>query len=108
MIYVCARDTARIAAKLPPHKRLNTQNKLIIKGLQTLNSQKPYLTVAFTSPLVGLWSPPKKNAPFVCIEPWYGRTDSVGYDGMFEDREHMHLLERHETFKAQYEITIHR
>ena len=45
MIYVCARDTARIAAKLPPHKRLNTQNKLIIKGLQTLNSQKPYLYV---------------------------------------------------------------
>lgn len=71
-------------------------------------AQKPYLTVAFTSPLVGLWSPPKKNAPFVCIEPWYGRTDSVGYDGMFEDREHMNLLEPHETFKAQYEITIHR
>ena len=45
MIYACARDTARIAAKLPPRKRLNTQNKLIIKGLQTLNSQKPYLYV---------------------------------------------------------------
>ena len=39
MIYVCARDTARIAAELPPRKRLNTQNKLIIKGLQTLKSQ---------------------------------------------------------------------
>ena len=69
-------------------------------------AQKPYLTVAFTSPLVGLWSPPKKNAPFVCIEPWYGRTDIVGYDGMFEDREHMNLLKPLETFKAQYEITI--
>lgn len=32
-----------------------------------------YLTVYFTAPVVGLWSPPAKNAPFVCIEPWYGQ-----------------------------------
>ena len=72
------------------------------------NDRNPYLSVAFTSPLVGLWSPPKKNAPFVCIEPWYGRTDVVRYNGSFEDREHMNHLAPHSTFKAKYEITIHR
>ena len=50
MIYVCARDTAQIAAKLPPRKRLNTQNKLIIKGLRTLKSQRGYLEVMGFSP----------------------------------------------------------
>ena len=35
----------------------------------------PYLTVRMDAPLFGIWSPPKKNAPFICIEPWYGRCD---------------------------------
>lgn len=67
----------------------------------------PYLTVKSTTPLVGLWSPPKKNAPFVCIEPWYGRTDDMGYDGQFEDKPYINRLAPGETFKAKYEIVIH-
>lgn len=69
--------------------------------------QNPYLTLSFDSPLVGLWSPPKKNAPFVCVEPWYGRTDTVRYKGSFEEKPFMNRLEPHATFKAKYEITIH-
>ena len=37
----------------------------------------PWLSLAFEAPVVGLWSPPGKNAPFICIEPWYGRCDSA-------------------------------
>lgn len=70
-------------------------------------AQNPYLTVSFDSPLVGLWSPPKKNAPFVCIEPWYGRTDTINYTGSFEEKPFMNRLAPHATFKAKYEITIH-
>lgn len=70
------------------------------------NDKNPYLTVAFDSPLVGLWSPPSKNAPFVCIEPWYGRTDKVNYDGTFESKDWMNTLKPGETFKAKYSITI--
>ena len=29
--------------------------------------RSPYLTVSFDAPVVGLWSPPCKNAPFICI-----------------------------------------
>lgn len=50
-------------------------------------SRKPYLSVLFDAPVLGLWSPAGKNAPFVCIEPWFGRCDEVGYKGSFEDRE---------------------
>ena len=41
----------------------------------------PYLTVKMEAPLFGIWSPPGKNAPFVCIEPWYGRCGEAYFDG---------------------------
>lgn len=70
------------------------------------NDRTPYLSVEFSSPLVGLWSPPRKRAPFVCIEPWYGRTDSVGYDGSFEEKEWMQHLMPGAAFDAHYDIIL--
>ena len=66
-----------------------------------------YLTVYFTAPVVGLWSPPSKDAPFVCIEPWYGRCDRVNYTGDYKDRDWMQHLQPGETFDASYIIEIH-
>jgi len=66
---------------------------------------EPYLTVEFDAPLFGIWSPPKKKAPFICIEPWYGRCDSVDFTGDFKEREWMQRLSG-ETFEAAYRITI--
>lgn len=65
----------------------------------------PYLTVDFDAPLFGIWSPPKKKAPFICIEPWYGRCDSVDFVGEFQDREWGQTLSRG-SFEVQYQITI--
>lgn len=67
---------------------------------------KAYLTVTFDAPLFGVWSPPKKNAPFICIEPWYGRCDRVGYAGEWKDREWMQVLDAGETFETEYKVTI--
>lgn len=67
---------------------------------------KPYLTVAFDAPLVGLWTPPAKQAPFVCIEPWYGRCDRVHYEGEYADREHMNHLGAQARFEVSYTITV--
>lgn len=69
--------------------------------------KSPYLSLEFTSPLVGLWSPPKKRAPFVCIEPWYGRTDSVGFGGSYEEKAWMQHLPVGEAFDVSYDIVIH-
>lgn len=66
---------------------------------------KPYLTVAFDAPLFGIWSPPKKKAPFICIEPWYGRCDSVDFTGDFKEREWTQELSGG-IFEASYRITI--
>lgn len=65
--------------------------------------KRPYLSVLFSAPLVGLWSP-SPDAPFVCIEPWYGRCDRAGFDGQFEEREHITVIQPDETFSAQYLI----
>lgn len=65
-----------------------------------------YLAVEFAAPLVGIWSPPKKKAPFVCIEPWYGRCDSDVFEGELKDREWEQMLEPGEVFQAEYKIVV--
>lgn len=70
------------------------------------NEKNPYLTLKFAAPLVGLWSPPHKNAPFVCIEPWYGRCDRVHYTGEYKDKDWIQVLKGGEQFESVYTITI--
>jgi galactose mutarotase-like enzyme len=69
----------------------------------------PYVSLEFDTPLVALWSPTKAHpdCPFVCIEPWYGRCDRVGYEGEWKDREWMQKLAPGEVFDVSYRITIH-
>ena len=80
-----------------------------VKRVDLLNQNgSSYLTVYFTAPVVGLWSPPAKNAPFICIEPWYGRCDRVNYTGEYKDRDWMQHLQPGETFNASYLVEIHK
>lgn len=66
----------------------------------------PYLTVTMEAPLFGIWSPPHKNAPFICIEPWYGRCDREDFTGELEDREWGNTISPGEIWKAAYQITV--
>lgn len=68
--------------------------------------RKPYLSLHFSAPVLGLWSPPGKNAPFICIEPWYGRTDKAGYNEEFRDKDWIKSLAPGEVFCAAYSIAI--
>lgn len=70
------------------------------------NDKKPCLSLKFNTPLVGLWSPPAKNAPFVCIEPWYGRCDRAHYAGEYKDKDWMQHLKAGEAFEGGYEIEV--
>lgn len=65
-----------------------------------------YLTVSFDAPLFGIWSPPGKKAPFICIEPWYGRCDAVDFDGTLPEREWGQKLAAKESFAASYQIGV--
>lgn len=70
--------------------------------------RKPYVSLRFNTPLVALWSPAKAHpdCPFVCIEPWYGRADGVGYEGEYRDREWMQRLQPSELFEGGYSIVV--
>lgn len=65
-----------------------------------------YLKVKFDTELFGLWSPAKKRAPFVCIEPWYGRCDRNDFDDEFSKKEYIINLDAHKKFNAAYEIEL--
>ena len=60
----------------------------------------PYMTVLFRAPIVGIWSKP--GAPFICIEPWYGRCDRVNYYGDFAEREYTQHVAPGEEWEASY------
>lgn len=68
--------------------------------------KQPVLALQFTAPLVGLWSPPGKNAPFVCIEPWYGRCDRAHYAGDYKQKDWIQQLPVGGVFDASYTIEI--
>lgn len=66
----------------------------------------PWLSLSFDAPVVGIWSPPTKNAPFICIEPWYGRCDRAGYEGDYREKDWINRLGEGETFRSVYTISI--
>ncbi len=82
--------------KIP--KDMFDKDALIIEGSQSKKVSlcepdgTPYLSVGFDAPLYGLWSPAGKNAPFVCIEPWFGRADAASFEGGIEEREYDQML----------------
>jgi galactose mutarotase-like enzyme len=66
----------------------------------------PWLSLSFDAPVVGIWSPPGKIAPFICIEPWYGRCDRTGFEGDYREKDWMNRLASREKFESVYTIEI--
>ena len=64
------------------------------------------VSLSFDAPVVGIWSPPHKNAPFVCIEPWYGRCDAEKYDGELQERDYECMIDGEESFRKNYLISV--
>lgn len=82
-------------------------DKSQIHKVTLLDKEKlPVVSVKFSAPAVGLWSPWGKNAPFVCIEPWYGIHDYVEYEGEFKDKYLMNHLQPGASFMSEYTIKI--
>lgn len=94
------------------HDNIFDKDALIIENsgvteVTLADMDKKYLTMKFSALLFGIWSPTKKNAPFVCIEPWYGRCDSADFDGDITEREWGNSLSVGENWYKEYEIVIY-
>ena len=98
--------------KIPYTRTLFDEDALIFDNTQVERvgvevDGKPYVTLTCKGfPSVGVWSKPKADAPFVCLEPWIGRCDNVGFDGELKDKYGEQHLKAGETFQAGYTITI--
>ncbi len=65
-----------------------------------------WMSLHFDAPVVGLWSPPGRDAPFICLEPWYGRCDRAGFTGEFDQKDWIQTLQPGEVFQTSYKIEI--
>lgn len=98
--------------KLALRQNLFDRDALVIENRQTDTvalcgkDGRRYVKVTMDAPLFGVWSPAGKNAPFVCIEPWYGRCDSEDFEGTLEERKWGNRIAPGEVWKASYTIEI--
>ena len=75
------------------------------KSLTILKDSKPYVKVAYNDfPSLGVWT--KENAPFICIEPWLGYSDTDENSGDLYEKEGILTLEENKSFDAKFSITI--
>lgn len=58
------------------------------------------------APYVGIWSPSPKQAPFICIEPWWGLADTVNATGQLADKFAVNRLTGKQRFDAGYQISF--
>ncbi len=83
---------------------------LIFKSLQSnsltiLNYSKPIVRITFNRfPNLGIWT--KNNAPFICIEPWYGYSDTEENFGNLFEKEGIQVLIENEVFKSKFSVEI--
>jgi galactose mutarotase-like enzyme len=97
---------------LPVTEHLFDRDALVIEDQKITSvslcgaDKKPYLTVLMDAPLFGVWSPTGKHAPFICIEPWYGRCDAVGFSGELRDRKWGNLLAPGQVWKNGFRIVV--
>ncbi|MBU9738693.1 aldose epimerase family protein [Diplocloster agilis] len=65
----------------------------------------PYVNLSCEGfPYMGIWS--AKGAPFICLEPWFGRCDDAGFTGELSEKTGILSLGLEESFRAEYTIEI--
>ncbi|MFV8355540.1 aldose 1-epimerase family protein [Flavobacterium sp. XS1P32] len=96
--------------QIPLNYELFANDALIFKTLKSksltiLENEDPILRVHFENfPNLGIWT--KKNAPFICIEPWFGYSDTNANSGNLFEKEGIKVLESNGTFHSKFSIEI--
>ncbi len=87
------------------------QNDVIIldnvrsRSLSFGGESGPRLRIGFEdAPYLGLWTKP--GAQFICIEPWHGISDPVGYAGDFRDKPGVFVLGAGQELQATMTVTV--
>lgn len=67
--------------------------------------KKPLVSVVTETPVFALWTA-NQFAPFVCIEPWFGRADTQNFTGDISQKKWAQKLKPNEIFTSGYTIKI--
>ncbi|QKJ64040.1 aldose 1-epimerase family protein [Flavobacterium sp. M31R6] len=79
--------------------------KIASKSITILEKSKPFLKVSYSDfPDLGIWTP--SNAPFICIEPWFGYSDTIDKSGNLFEKEGIQILEPNGIFHSLFSIII--
>lgn len=95
---------------VPLTYKLFERDALIFKKLQSnsltiFEKEKPILKVHFQDfPSLGIWT--KVEAPFICIEPWFGYSDTTESNGNLFEKEGIIILKTGDTFQAKFSLEI--
>lgn len=98
--------------KLPLSYNLFENDALILKNtvsnyVDIAKNDNLFLRVTYNDfPHLGIWT--KENAPFLCIEPWQGYSDSFNFNGNILEKEGIILLKSGEKFNTGFSIEIFR
>ncbi|GJM63147.1 aldose 1-epimerase family protein [Persicobacter diffluens] len=57
-------------------------------------------------PYLGIWTKPKAQSPYICIEPWFGIADHQDASGELSEKEGMQVLPEGHSFGCHYGVEI--
>ncbi len=64
---------------------------------------KPFVTLRCAAfPMLAVWANPA--GPFICLEPWFGRTDDEGFRGTIDQKKDIQSLEKGEKKEYGYSV----
>lgn len=86
---------------------------IIMKGitssrisLKKKTRETPVLTMEFSDfPYLAVWS--KTNAPFICLEPWHGVSDTIKSTGIFAEKTDIILLKPNQSYECRYTVKFY-
>ncbi len=96
--------------KLPLQYATFENDALIIKALQSkeitiLDGNMPSLKVTFNDfNNLGIWT--KVGAPFICIEPWLGYSDTTHTNGDILEKEGIQIVKENAKYECKFSIEI--
>ncbi|NOW44862.1 galactose mutarotase-like enzyme [Novosphingobium sp. SG751A] len=103
-------ETPVVARELALHEGLFEADAMVWIGLASralryVSSDGPALDIAFPdTPDLGLWQVP--GAHYICIEPWAGHADPLGFDGEISDKPGIILLPPGEATTFRMDVRV--
>ena len=95
---------------LPLQYELFEEDALVFKNFATKSltlakNKESVMKVSFPDfPYLGIWT--KKDAPFICIEPWLGIADNANTSGKIEEKERIQILENNSKKQIAWSVEL--